>query len=128
MGQISVKLRKMVNYLNMLQTILLQSDWWIHFLASLLLGLIFYLIEVRYLRRQFKTKQVFWQLLLANLIDLDHFFSVPIYDSGRCSINHHALHHWLAFPVYLLGLLTRYRYFFASVILHLVIDYFSCSF
>lgn len=110
----------------MLVKILFQSDWWWHVIASLVLWALFYLIETYFLKRNFAKKKVLVQLLLANLIDLDHLLSVPIFDANRCSINNHVLHSWLVFPGYLLGLFTSYRYFFSGVILHLIIDYLAC--
>lgn len=112
----------------MIEKILLQSDWWWHIVASLLLWVIFYLVETYLLKRNFKKREALVQLLLSSLIDLDHLFSVPIYEASRCSINNHALHYALVFPAYVLGLFTRYRYFFAGIILHLLIDYLTCGF
>jgi len=110
----------------MLQQIILSSDWWIHILFSLFLFGFLYLFEAKYLKREFKAKAVLIQLLLANLIDLDHLFSTPIFDPTRCSINNHALHQVFLLPLYILGLFTRYRYFFLSIIFHLLIDYLLC--
>lgn len=112
----------------MLEKILSQSDWWWHILASLVLWSLFYLAETYFLKRRFKKREALVQLLLSNLIDLDHLLSVPIFAANRCSINNHALHYWLVFPGYLLGLLTKYRYFFSGIILHLIIDYATCVF
>ncbi len=110
----------------MLEQILLQTDWWIHLVASLALWLFFYGLEDKYLKRNFNKRAVLIQILLANLIDLDHLFSFPIYDAGRCSINNHFLHSIFMFAFYALGLFSRYRYFFVSLSLHLIIDFFGC--
>lgn len=67
------------------------------------------------------------QLVLANLIDVDHLLARPIYDAARCSLNFHPLHSWYIFPVYVAGLfLPKYRYFFVGIWLHLLLDYFNC--
>lgn len=110
----------------MIIQIIFQSDWWIHILASLVLWLFFYLFEVKYLKINFNQRLVLIQILLANLIDFDHLLSSPIYEPGRCSINNHLLHSYFIFPLYFIGLFSRYRYFFTSLILHLVIDYIGC--
>ena len=110
----------------LLQDIILGSDWWIHILSSFFLWGLLYLIEVRWLKRKFKSKNVLLQILLSNLIDLDHLFSASIFESGRCSINNHPLHSVVVFPVYILGLFTRYRYFVLGIFMHLFIDYLGC--
>jgi len=110
----------------MLKQIIFQTDWWLHLLVTFLLWGFLYLIEAKYLKRPFKSSRVLLQLLLANLIDLDHLFSTPIYDPLRCSINNHFFHKTWLLPVYALGLLTRYRYFFLGVLVHLLVDYLGC--
>lgn len=105
---------------------ILQSDWYLHLIASILLFLFFYFLEKKYLKKQAKTKTIFWQIFLANLIDLDHLLSSPMYLEGRCSINNHLFHSWYFFPLYALGLLSKFRYFFASLIMHLLIDFLGC--
>lgn len=112
----------------MFQQIIFQSDWWWHLLSNFILWGILYLIEVKYLKRNFSRRQVLLQLLISNLIDLDHLFSASLFVASRCSINNHFLHSFFVFPVYLLGLLSRFRYFFMGIILHLIIDYLGCIF
>lgn len=113
---------KDIDFLN----IILYSDWYWHLLASLVLWLILYLVEKRFLKRNFAGKKVMLQLLLSNLIDLDHLLSYPIFAAGRCSINNHILHSYYIFPVYILGLFFRYRYFFMGIVVHLLVDYLGC--
>jgi len=110
----------------MLTKIIFQSDWWVHALVGFILWGLLYLIEFKILKRDFKSKRVLAQLLLSNLIDLDHLFAATVYVTGRCSINYHALHSFFIFPIYLLGLLTKYRYFFLGIIAHLLVDYLGC--
>lgn len=110
----------------MLANIIFQSDWYLHLIASFFLFLAFYSFEVKYFKKPVKGRLIFLQIFLANLIDLDHLLSSPIYQEGRCSINNHLLHSWYFFPLYIFGLLSRFRYFFSSLILHLLIDYLAC--
>ena len=105
---------------------LLQSDWYLHLGASALLFLLIYIVNKKYLKKDLNYKSIFWQIFLANLIDLDHLLSSPIYLEGRCSINNHLFHSWYFWPLYLLGLLGKYRYFFISLIIHLLIDFLGC--
>jgi len=106
--------------------IFFQSDWWLHLLSALAVWGIAYFVETKFLKRKFAAKKVLFQLLAANIIDLDHLFAASVFVPGRCSINNHAFHSFFSFPVYLFGLFTRYRYFFIGVFLHLLIDYFGC--
>lgn len=110
----------------MLKQIVFQSDWYWHLLTTLIFFVLAYLIEVKYLQRPFKSLNVFCQLLLANLIDLDHLLSQPMYDPLRCSLNNHLFHKTWLLPVYALGTLTRFRYFFLSLLGHLLVDYLGC--
>lgn len=112
----------------MLEQIIFQSDWWLHLLSNLILWGILFLIESKYLKKNFSSQNVLIQLLLSNLIDLDHLFSSSLFDASRCSINNHFLHSFFVFPIYLLGLLSRFRYFFMGIILHLIIDSLGCIF
>jgi len=110
----------------MLKQIFFQSDWWLHLLSAFAIWGIAYLVEAKFLKRKFFGKKVLFQLLLSNLIDLDHLFASSVFEPARCSINNHIFHSFLVFPVYLFGLITRYRYFFIGVISHLLIDYLGC--
>ena len=110
----------------MLKQIFFQSDWWLHLLSAFAIWGIAYLVEAKFLKRKFFGKKVLFQLLLSNLIDLDHLFASSVFEPTRCSVNNHVFHSFFAFPVYLLGLLSKYRYFFIGVIAHLLIDYLGC--
>lgn len=95
---------------------------------GVLLG-VFYWLQHHVLKHSFPIKLALWQLLLSNLIDLDHLLANPIYNPLRCSINFHPLHSWYFFPLYLFGLFSKkYKYFFAGIILHLLLDYADCWF
>ncbi len=110
----------------MFLNILLHSDLWLHLLSGLALAGAVYYIERHRLKDLGKFKNILAQILLSNLIDLDHLLATPIFSPDRCSINNHALHSWWAFPAYAIGLLSRYRYFFLGVFLHLAIDALGC--
>ncbi len=99
----------------------------IHQVANSILLAGFYWYEQNIKKHVFNWKNVCVQLLLASLIDLDHLSANPIYDPARCSINFHLLHSWYVWPVYVAGLFSKkYKYFFAAIIVHLILDYFDC--
>ena len=110
----------------MLKQIFFQSDWYLHLLSVLAVWGIDYLVETKLLKRKFSSKKILFLLLIANLIDLDHLFAASVFVPERCSINSHALHSFFVFPLYFLGLFSKYRYFFIGVIIHLLVDYFGC--
>ena len=64
----------------------------IHFLVPMLIA--FYLFKDKKLK-------VLLILLAGILLDLDHLFANPIFDSNRCSIGFHPLHEYILFPLYL---------------------------
>lgn len=99
----------------------------IHILADVLLFFAFYLVEKNFLKKEFNHWFVSFQLLASNIMDIDHLLANPIYDPNRCSINFHPLHSWYSYPFYVAGLfLRKYKYFFAGIILHLLLDYIDC--
>lgn len=101
----------------------------VHGIVSGILLSGFYWFEHKFKNRVFPFKSAVWQILLSNLIDLDHLLANPIYDPARCSINFHPLHSWYFFPLYAAGLFSKkYRYFFAGIVLHLVLDFGDCWF
>jgi hypothetical protein len=66
----------------------------------------------------------------ANLIDLDHLLSDPIFDPNRCSIGFHWLHGWeaaLAFTLMLLVPRWWVRAFAVGALWHLVVDLGDCQ-
>ena len=65
--------------------------------------------------------------LATMLIDLDHIFSTPIFESLRCSIGFHPLHAWIALIIYFLLLLyPKSRIIGIALLLHLLTDYIDC--
>ncbi|WP_235914939.1 DUF6122 family protein [Flagellimonas ochracea] len=66
-------------------------------------------------------------LLAGILIDLDHFWANPIFDSGRCSIGYHPLHSYWAIAVYsVLPFFKQTRLIGLALILHIVADISDC--
>jgi len=72
-------------------------------------------------------KAAYLLMLLTMLIDLDHLFATPIFDSNRCSINFHPLHTYCAFGVYV-GLLffKKTRIIGIGLVLHILTDAIDC--
>lgn len=68
-------------------------------------------------------------MIAANLIDLDHLLSVPVFDSSRCSIGFHALHGFDAITAsFILLIPDRTRIFALGLILHFATDFLDCRF
>lgn len=71
--------------------------------------------------------RVFWWMLAAMVIDVDHLIADPIYAPGRCSIGFHPLHQWPAAMVYtLLSIAKPTRWFGLGCLLHLALDALDC--
>lgn len=99
----------------MLQTLM-------HYGAHLLLPLAVALIWFKP-----RWKWVFFIMIAAMLIDLDHLMATPIYDAGRCSINFHPLHSYLAIAVYFILLIpNRTRLLGLGLVIHIMADQFDC--
>ncbi len=66
-------------------------------------------------------------MILGMLIDLDHLFANPIFDSNRCSINFHPLHSYYAIAVYFILLIPKKtRIFGIGLIAHIIADTVDC--
>lgn len=67
-------------------------------------------------------------LMLCGLaIDLDHFLATPIYDSERCSIGFHPLHHpYMAILYLALAFPRKSRWLGIGLVLHLLLDTLDC--
>lgn len=92
----------------------------IHFLVPVAVGLLF-----------FKNNK--WQIILillaGILIDIDHLWADPIFDSNRCSINFHPLHSYWAIAVYFaLLFFKRVRIFGIAALIHMLADATDCLF
>ena len=63
------------------------------------------------------------------LVDLDHLLAIPVYDSGRCSINFHPLHGFLPIVLYIvLCFVPRTRYIGIGLVIHMALDSLDCQF
>lgn len=62
--------------------------------------------------------KVFWILMAAMLVDLDHLAADPVYDPDRCSIGFHALHTMPFIVLY--GLMFLFPYLPEKIISRLV--------
>ena len=84
-------------------------------------GLIAYLFFKRHWKKA-------WLLMaLTMLIDLDHLWADPIFDAGRCSINFHPLHTYIAGIGYVLLLFfNKTRVIAIGLVLHLLTDAIDC--
>ncbi|MDG1246112.1 MAG: DUF6122 family protein [Polaribacter sp.] len=72
-------------------------------------------------------KKVYVIFLLSMLVDLDHLFATPIFDKGRCSINFHPLHSYIAIACYTIGLLfKKTRIIGFAFLLHMLTDGLDC--
>ena len=82
-------------------------------------------IALIYFRRHWLKSYLI--MLAAFVIDLDHLFAVPVFDSNRCSINFHPLHSYIAIAGYILLLIPKYtRYFAIGLIAHIIADSADC--
>lgn len=90
----------------------------IHFIVPIAIGFLFF---------KENRSRVILILLAAILIDVDHLFVSPIFQSNRCSINFHFLHQYWAIAVYF-GLLffKKTRIFGIALLLHMLADYTDC--
>ncbi|WP_222984606.1 DUF6122 family protein [Flagellimonas meishanensis] len=90
----------------------------IHFLVPVLIALWFF---------RDNRIRVMLILLAGILIDVDHFFATPIFDSGRCSIGHHPLHSYWAITAYsILPFFKKTRLLGLALIIHIIADMTDC--
>ena len=101
----------------MIQTI---AHYGCHFLLPLAVALFFYKSNWKY---------AYFIMILSMLIDLDHLFANPIFDSNRCSINFHPLHSYYAIGLYILLLIPKKtRLVGLGLVIHIIADTVDCSF
>ncbi len=69
-----------------------------------------------------------WLLMVSTmLVDLDHLWATPVYDSERCSIDFHFLHQWWLFPMYfLLAVYPKSRWLGLGLLVHMLLDGIDC--
>ncbi|MCM4165320.1 MULTISPECIES: DUF6122 family protein [unclassified Arenibacter] len=90
----------------------------IHFILPVIIGLFFY--------KEHRLKIIL--ILLAGIIlDLDHLWADPIFDSNRCSINFHTLHmYWAIAGYFLLLFFQKTRVFGIAFLIHILADTVDC--
>tara|TARA_R110001583_G_scaffold26142_2_gene94313 strand:- start:1379 stop:1696 length:318 start_codon:yes stop_codon:yes gene_type:complete len=72
-------------------------------------------------------KKVWLIFTLTMLIDLDHVFATPLFDSNRCSINFHPLHSYYALILYVVLLIpTKTRIIAIGLLFHIITDFTDC--
>jgi hypothetical protein len=90
----------------------------IHLIVPLGIALIFF---------KPKWKLVYLIMLSTMLIDLDHLFASPIFDSNRFSINFNQLHTYFAIGLYLVLLLPKKtRVLGLGLCIHIIADQVDC--
>ena len=90
----------------------------LHFIFPLLIAYVFF---------KEKWKLVYLIFLATMLVDLDHLFSTPIFDSNRCSINFHPLHSYWAIGIYTAGLFwKKTRIIAIGLLFHIITDWIDC--
>lgn len=92
----------------------------IHFLVPLLIAFLFFKDQ------RFKVALI---LIGGIIIDVDHVFADPIFDSNRCSIGFHPLHSYFLIPLYF-GMLfwKKTRFIGLALTLHIIADVCDCLF
>ena len=94
------------------------THYGMHFLVPGIIALFF-------LKKRWK---IVWFIFLATMIiDIDHLWASPIFDSNRCSINFHFFHTTEAAIVYAILLLpAKTRIMGIALLFHLLTDYVDC--
>lgn len=71
-------------------------------------------------------KKAYLIMLATMLVDADHLFATPLFDSNRCSIGFHPLHSYYAIALYFLGTLFlkgNYRIIAIGLLFHMFTDF-----
>ena len=92
--------------------------------------LLHFLVPALVARFGYKTHRLkVWLWLLAGmLIDVDHFFAVPMYDPNRCSVGFHPLHAFPVIPLYVgLCFFKKTRPLGLGLCIHLALDALDCA-
>ena len=102
----------------MIQVVRFITHYGMHFIVP---GIIAYL----FFNKNFKYAWLI--MIITMIIDLDHLFATPIFDSNRCSINFHPLHTYYALIFYvLLFIYRKTRVVGLGLLLHLLTDWIDC--
>lgn len=83
---------------------------------------------IAYLFFRKEWKKAYLIFLCTMLVDLDHLFAIPIFESNRCSINFHPLHTYYAMTVYVLLLFFRkpFNLIGIGLLFHMLTDLIDC--
>ncbi len=74
-----------------------------------------------------KWKVAWLVMMVAMIIDLDHLFADPIFDSNRCGINFHLLHSFPVIAVYgLFAVIPKTRLLGLGLVIHIMLDGLDC--
>lgn len=66
-------------------------------------------------------------MLCGLLIDIDHLWANPIFDSNRCSIDFHPLHSYIAIAIYIgLTIFKKTRLLGLGLVIHIIADAIDC--
>ena len=77
----------------------------------------------------YKEWRLIYLILLATmLVDLDHLFSLPIFQADRCSIHFHPLHSYYAILIYVAMLFFKrpFNIIGIGLLLHMFTDLMDC--
>lgn len=74
-----------------------------------------------------KWKLVWLVFIATMLVDLDHLFATPLFDTNRCSINFHPLHSYVAIAFYFILLFfNKTRIVAIGLLFHMLTDFIDC--
>ncbi|HRD59105.1 MAG TPA: DUF6122 family protein [Ferruginibacter sp.] len=89
-----------------------------HFVFPLLLAFVFFK------NRPWRT---YFILIATMLVDLDHLWAIPVFDSCRCSIGFHPLHSYWTIGIYILLLFPKpTRLVAIGLLIHMAADGVDC--
>ena len=67
-------------------------------------------------------------MLMSMVVDLDHLFADPIYDSNRCSIGFHPMHKVTPIVGYIgLCAISKLRVLGFGLVIHMLLDGLDCA-
>ncbi|WP_262494198.1 DUF6122 family protein [Lutibacter flavus] len=82
---------------------------------------------IAYLFFRNNWRKVWLIFVITMLIDVDHLFVIPIFDSNRCSINFHPLHSYYAIALYFILLIPKKTRIIAiGLLFHILTDFSDC--
>ncbi|SDB23369.1 hypothetical protein SAMN03097699_0220 [Flavobacteriaceae bacterium MAR_2010_188] len=93
--------------------------YFLHFIFPVFIAFVFFRND---------WKKVYLILIATMLVDIDHLFSIPIFEPNRCSINFHFLHTYYAIGVYIVLLFLRkpFNIIGIGLLFHMLTDFIDC--